>query len=181
MFTKLSSLILRSRGWTVEGSTSKKLAKKLYVVVPHTHWKDFFLGLLLRSSENFEAGFIGKKALFRFPLGGIMRALGGIPIDRSKGRQFIDQVIEKINESERITLTIAPEGTRKRVSKLKSGFYFIAKGANIPYVLIKFDVKNKKFVFSEPMYATNDKTIDMKRVTDFFSGTVGFVEENSFF
>ncbi len=180
MFHWLSKKILGLRGWTLEGDVQRDLPKKMYVVVPHTHWRDFFLGLSLRSAYKFDVGFIGKKSLFVFPLGIIMRSLGGIPIDRSKGKNFIESTIEAFKGREKVSISIAPEGTRKQVKKLKAGFYHISRGANIPYILVKFDVGNKKFVFSEPIYPGPEKREEMDKVEDFFRGTVGFVKEYSF-
>jgi 1-acyl-sn-glycerol-3-phosphate acyltransferase len=87
----------------------------------------FSLGLLIRSSIRLRIHFVGKSSLFRLPFGGLFRRMGGYPVDRSKSHNYVDAVASIFKEKEEFRLTIAPEGTRKKVDRLKSGFYYIAQ------------------------------------------------------
>jgi 1-acyl-sn-glycerol-3-phosphate acyltransferase len=124
--------------------------------------------------------FIGKKSLFKPPFGAVFRALGGYPVDRSKNNNFVDAVVEIFDSKEKFSIALAPEGTRKKVDKIKTGFYYIAKGANIPIILVRFDYANKEVTFSDPFYTTDNKEADLKFIDDHFRGTLGKIPENSY-
>ena len=149
------------------------LNKFVIAVVPHTSYMDFFLGLLIRKVWNEQINFVGKKSLFTFPFGYIFRRLGGEPIDRSKNNDMVSATVKVFQKREKFRLTIAPEGTRKKVEKWKTGFYYIAKGAQVPIVLIAFDFGKKQVKISEPMLTTDDKEADFKVYESFFKGVVG--------
>ena len=150
MFSWLTRTIFKLWGWKTEGEIPNHIPKKLYVVVPHTSNWDFPVGILLKYAYNMEVGFIGKASLFKFPFGWLFKLMGGIPVDRSRTKGFKEAVIETIKSQERFCTAIAPEGKRGKVDKLKTGFYHIAVGADIPLVYVKFDWKNKIVAFSEP-------------------------------
>ncbi len=180
MFSRLSQMIFRLIGWKNTGSNPKHLDKYMVVVVPHTSNWDFPLGLLARSAWNLDIKYVGKKEMFRWPLGGLMKWLGGYPVDRSKATNFVSAVVKLIKEKDKFALCIAPEGTRKKVNKLKRGFYFMAKGAQIPMILVKFDYENKEVNWSEPFYPTDDEDADMQYIYDHFRGVKGKIAANSF-
>ena len=117
-------------------------------VVPHTHWLDFFLGLVVRSILGIEINYIGKKSLFDGPFGWFLRWTGGTPVDRSKNTNTVDSVVEVFQNKKIFRFALAPEGTRNKVDKLKTGFYYIAKKANVPIVLVAFDFGKKEVKFS---------------------------------
>ena len=172
--SRISQFILKILGWKIEGGVPGDLQKYLVVVVPHTSNWDFPLGVLARSAVRLKhLKFIGKSSLFRFPYGFIFRGLGGYPVDRSKSTGYVDAVIDIFKKEESFATTIAPEGTRSRVDKLKSGFYYIADGAKVPMILTQFDYGTKTVRFREPFYTTGDKDADMKIIDDFFRGAIG--------
>lgn len=176
----LSRKILQWWGWKVEGSYPYHEKKNIVIPIPHTSNWDFPIGILLRNAYDFKIGFVAKSTLFRFPLGGLMKWLGGIPVNRKKSANFVDSVVEAYDEREEMSVCIAPEGTRRRVDKLKTGFYYIALGANIPIVMIRWDWGQKTLTWSEPFYPTGDKEADFDVIYKFFEGAVGKIPENSF-
>jgi 1-acyl-sn-glycerol-3-phosphate acyltransferase len=180
MFSGVSSFILRKLGWEIVGDYPHDIQKKVIIVVPHTSNWDFPLGLLFRSSLKAKIHFVGKESLFRFPHGFIFRWLGGFPVKRDKNYNQVDQIVQYFNDRNEFALTLAPEGTRKKVDKLKTGFYHIAVKAKVPIVMIKFDCAEKQFVIHQPYYPTGVIEDDMKFVTAFFKGTIGLNPENSF-
>ena len=97
-----------------------------------------------------------------------MRGLGGEPIERSRSYNRVEQMVNAIKEQEHFVLVITPEGTRSKVDRWKTGFYHIARGADIPVVPAAFDFKNKKMVFGAPMDMTGDVVADFKAMHEFF-------------
>ncbi len=180
MFSAISAFILRLMGWKFEGDFPRELKKFMLIAIPHTSNWDFPMGLLIRSALKIDIKFVGKDSLFKPPFGGIFKALGGYPVDRSRRSNFVDAVVDIYNEKEEFRVCIAPEGTRKKVTELKTGFYYIAKGANIPIVMIAFDWGSMTFRISEPFYPTDDKQADFAHIKQFFKGTVGKNPELSF-
>ncbi len=167
-------------GWTIEGTFPSHLEKCVIAVVPHTSWVDFFLGLLIRRVWNEEINYVGKKSLFKAPFGWFFRWMGGAPVDRSKNNDTVSATAEVFKNRKKFRLTLAPEGTRKKVIKWKSGFYYIAKSADVPVLLIAFDFGKKQIKVSEPHYTTDDKEVDFKVYEAFFKGVVGYVPEYSY-
>ncbi len=160
-------------GWKFVGTFPQELKKCVIAVAPHTSNWDVVVGMATRSVMPIRgAKFLGKQELFRGILGPFMRWIGGVPVDRSKKSNTVEQVAEACRKSERFILAIAPEGTRKRVDSLKTGFWHMAKAAGIPIVLAGLDYKHKAVVFSEPFHPQNEAE-DFKRIYTFFSGIEG--------
>ena len=162
-------------GWSLKGEFPSHLKKCVIAVVPHTSWWDFLLGILVRKVWNEEINYIGKKSLFDSPFGWFFRWTGGAPIDRSKINDTVSAVTKVFESKQLFRLALSPEGTRKKVDKWKTGFYYIAKSANIPIVLVAFDYGRKEIKISKPYCPTEDKTTDFKNYEDFFIGVTGKV------
>src|SRR5690606_37892601 len=112
--------------------------------------------------SGIKINFIGKDSLFKGPFGFIFRSLGGTPVDRSKSNNLVDAIVNVFNEKEEFRLALSPEGTRKKIAQWKTGFYYIAKGANVPIVMATLDFSKKQVKISEPFYTTDDKEKDFK-------------------
>src|SRR2546430_128791 len=124
MLRSIYLLIFKLIGWRVEGSFPPDLKKYIIAVAPHTSNWDFVIGVMARSILNIQrARFLGKSQLFKAPFGWFFRAIGGHPVDRSSSHDMVHQVATIFNEHNEFILAIAPEGTRKKVTKLKTGFY----------------------------------------------------------
>lgn len=177
---KLSGYILDKLGWKVITRFKFDIDKYVFAVVPHTSNWDFFLGLLVRSKIGFKANYIGKHTLFIWPLGVIMKALGGIPVNRKSSKNFVDQIADEYKNRKKLAIALAPEGTRSKVDKLKTGFYYIAKAASVPIVLTKFDYGKKEIVFEEAFYPTEDSEKDLAFINDYFQGVLGKNPRKSF-
>ena len=166
-------------GWKTEGKFHFELPKSIFIVAPHTHSFDFFLGLAIRKKLHFEfVHFLGKSELFWPPLSWFLRYLGAYPVDRHNKHNMVDQVVAIFNKKERFHLALSPEGTRKKVTKLKSGFYHIAKNANIPIVMVGFDFAKRTVVFAEPFFASTDEKGDKYKIVQFFKQFKGYIPEN---
>jgi 1-acyl-sn-glycerol-3-phosphate acyltransferase len=167
-------------GWKATGfSDFDSVKKAVLIAVPHTSWHDFYIGVLLRSAIGIETNFVGKKGLFKFPIGWFFRWLGGAPVERKKNENQVEAIARLFEEKEVFRMTMAPEGTRKKVAEWRTGFYYIAKATNVPIIMFTLDFENKENKFSEPFYPTEDKEADFKFMHKFFEGVKGKVPEYS--
>lgn len=102
-----------------------------------------------------------------------MRWLGGHPVDRSKHSHLVGQVVALFNQKEDFAISLAPEGTRKKVTEFKSGFYYIAKGAQVPVICVKMDYAHRTVTFSPPFYPTENAQEDLRNLWNHFLGVQG--------
>ena len=165
-------------GWKILGDI-RLLNKCVIIVAPHTHWLDFFVALPVRRILNLEINFIGKKELFFFPLKYFLKYLGGSPVNRNSKSKTVDLIADKFNDKKIYRLALSPEGTRKKVDKWKTGFYYIAKKTKVPIVSAALDFENKKILISKPYHLTNDIEKDMINLQSFFEGVKGKIPEYS--
>lgn len=168
-------------GWKISGEMSPKIKKSVIIVVPHTSWYDFFVGLFTRGILGLQMNFVGKKELFTFPLGFYFKSIGGAPLDRSKHENKVDAIASIFEKNDEFRLAIAPEGTRKKVKEWKTGFYYIALKANVPIIPVAFDYEHKEVKLFEPFYPTKDKDADFEKLQSLFRGIKGKKPENSFY
>ncbi|MBK8518865.1 MAG: 1-acyl-sn-glycerol-3-phosphate acyltransferase [Saprospiraceae bacterium] len=173
MLEFISSVILKLWGFRVTGPDPEVIPKKVYAVYPHTSNWDFLLGILIKFAIPINVNYVGKESLFKWPWAWLFRWLGGIPVDRKKSTNFVDGMVNLYKKYDRLAFAIAPEGTRKRVQKFKTGFYYIAHNANVPLIFVKFDFGNKLVAFSEPFYTTGVYADDIKLIINHFKGTIG--------
>lgn len=160
--------------WKIEGTFPKSINKYVMIVAPHTSWVDFPLGLLIKWAMDFDTNYIGKDSLFKGPFGFFFRWVGGMPVDRSKSNNFVDAVVALFKKEKSLKLTLAPEGTRKKVDKWKTGFYYIAKGANVPIVMTALDFENRVVKIAEPYYTTDNMEADFEHFKKFYEGLKGY-------
>ncbi|HEU5290892.1 MAG TPA: lysophospholipid acyltransferase family protein [Cyclobacteriaceae bacterium] len=180
MLRQICYLILKLAGWKAAGQFPYELKKYVVIVGPHTSNWDFIIGVLFRKALRLEkARYLGKKELFDPPFGFIFRWLGGYPVDRSKNKNMVEEVVKVFNEHDEFGIALSPEGTRKRVDKLRTGFYNIAKGANVPIVMVGLDYANKQVVFAEPFRVTDNQEADFDHILKFFRPIQGKFPEKS--
>ncbi len=173
-------ILLKLWGWKFETVYPVQTKSSVVVVMPHTSYWDFPVGILLRPIIHLNTRFIAKHSLFNFPLGYLMRGLGGIPVNRDKAITFVDAVVQLYKNDPHLILTITPEGTRSKVDKLKRGFYQIAMKAGVPIVCCKFDWGTKTIGFDAPFYLTGDYEKDLPQILNYFKGTHGRHPERDF-
>ena len=157
----------RRSGWTIAGTLPPD-PKFILMGASHTSNWDFLIFLGAVQALGRKVHFIGKHSLFRWPLGGFMRALGGIPVDRSARQDLVGQVVAQIDAHEEFVLVIAPEGTRSRTTAWKTGFYQIALKAKVPIVAAGPDYPTRRGVFGPLIRPTGDYGQDMKPAFAFF-------------
>ena len=167
-------------GWKITGTIDKKVKKCVMMVIPHTCNFDFFLGIFTRGILGIEMNFVGKKELFVFPFGYYFRSIGGAALDRSGGKNLVDAIVDIFNSREVFRLAIAPEGTRKKVTELRTGFYYIALKANVPIIPVAFDFGKKEVKLGEPFVPTGDFDTDLKVLSSFYDGVKGKYPEKQY-
>lgn len=150
---RAAAAMLRLFGWKFSGEAFADQKKFVIIVAPHTSNWDFVVGVLAKFAVGIRVTFLGKDALFKFPLGILMRALGGRPVDRTSKSDVVTQTAELIARSERIIIALAPEGTRRAVAAWRSGFWWIAHKAQIPILPVALDFAAREIrIF--PLYET---------------------------
>lgn len=161
--------ILKMAGWRVE-ITAPHLDKCIICVAPHTSNWDFILGLLAYKSLGREANFLMKEFWFFWPMGSLMRRLGGIPVPNkgSKG-ELSHYLVEELGRRSYMNLAVTPEGTRSRTSKWRRGFLYIAAGAKVPIQLGVIDYKSRRIIIRDSFTPTGDVDRDMAVVKQYYS------------
>jgi 1-acyl-sn-glycerol-3-phosphate acyltransferase len=168
----LSRLGLRLAGWKLSGAPPTE-RKYVLIAVPHTSNWDFPITLAIAFVFGFDLFWMGKDSLFRGPAGPIMRWLGGISVNRSASNNLVQQMVDAYNSHESLVVAIPPEGTRSRVEKWKTGFYYIAVGANVPIALGFLDYKRKVGGFLPTFYPTGDAEKDIAEIRKQYAGIEG--------
>ena len=152
----------------------QSLPKFVVAIGPHTSNWDFPLGLLVRSASGLtKIRYIGKSSLFRPPFGWLFKAMGGYPVERSESRHQVDAYIDLFHTHKEFAVVIAPEGTRKKVDKLKTGYYYIAKGAGIPIVPAIMDYPSRTVTFCDAFMPGDDEHADQLRVATIIASGKG--------
>lgn len=167
-------------GWKITGWMDPSIRKSVLMVMPHTSWHDFYIGLFARGIIGLEMHYVAKKELFDSPFGWWFRWMGGAPLDRSGSLNTVDAIVRVFQSREVFRMAIAPEGTRKKVNELKSGFYYIALNAEVPIIPIAFDYGKKEVKIGNPFYPTGDYQSDLEVLSETYNGVVGRFPEQSF-
>lgn len=178
LYSRLALLCLRLAGWTPLLEVPPSL-RVVAVIAPHTHNNDFWVGLGWLLATRVPLRWVAKKQIFREPLGAILRALGGIALDRSKrGGQFVNEAAKIIKNSTEIVLALAPEGSRSHMPYWKTGFYYMALESNAVIGILIIDWKNKRVGLSNYIEPTGDINSDFRKIAAYLDGIEGCIPEN---
>lgn len=161
----------RMRGWKAEGAPPAD-RRCVILAAPHTSNWDFVNVLGLTNALGIKAHFMGKTSLFRWPMRRFMLDMGGVPIDRSASRNYVDAIVAEFAARKEFMLIIAAEGTRSAVTQWRTGFYHIAMGAGVPLVLGYVDYARKVGGLGPAIMPTGDYEADMRQIVDFYRDKV---------
>ena len=171
-------------GWKVVGE-KPKYKKVLLIIEPHTSNWDLIIGLLTMCVLGGKLKFLIKSEAMFFPLNLILKPLGAIPVNRNRDKSTtksnIDMICEKIESLDEAVLAISPKGTRGKVNKLKTGFYYIAKRENIPLALGFVDYEKKISGIGDTYFIEGDFDYEVKKLNEFYKDKKGIHPENNFF
>jgi len=165
---RLCAALLRICGWRLAGAMPDR-AKLVLIAAPHSSWWDGFWGLIMKSALGIDVSFMAKRELFAGPLGWLLRRAGGVPIERSQSSGVVEQMTARFAASERLWLGIAPEGTRKRVTKWKNGFWHIARKAGVPILPVYFDYPSRTIGLGPLFETTGDIAADLAALHAFYA------------
>jgi len=163
---------LRLWGWNLEGRIPD-VAKGVLIVAPHSSNWDFFIGVGAMFSLGLRVVFLGKHTLFAWPLGPVMRWLGGFPVDRRSATGVVDETVRLFASKKKMILALAPEGTRRAVEKWKTGFYRVATAAQVPVIPVVLDWGRKTIEFGDKFDTTGDIDRDLAALGEVFSEAEG--------
>ena len=174
---RLSRLIARSLmtlfGWRIEADIPD-LSKAVLVGAPHTSNWDFILTLGTQFALGVKISWMIKHTVFRWPVKGFLKWLGGVPIDRANGSDgIVNQIIEEFDRREKFIIAIMPEGTRSKTGRWKTGFYHIAQGAAVPLVMVRFDYGRKVMGIEPTLDLSGDMEADIAHIQSLFAGVDG--------
>ena len=167
LLRRLLLWLYRAQGWKAVG-TPPADKRCVIIAAPHTSNWDFMYFLGLTDALNVKAHFMGKLALFRWPIERFIRDMGGVPVDRSGGHDQVAQMIAEFGRRREFMLTVAPEGTRGAVRVWRTGFYHIALGAKVPLVCGLMDYGTKTGGLGPAIWPSGDYRADMKKVAEFY-------------
>lgn len=167
-------LIFRLQGWKITNTLPDEIKKCVLLTVPHTSNWDFVIGMAAMKIMKLSKHFTIKKEWLRFPFKRFLLSGGAIPIDRSKKNSLgekkstVELMVELFDTHDEIRLIIPPEGTRSRVEKWKSGFYYVALQAKVPIALGYMDYEKRECGIGKLIYPSGDYKADMKEIMDFY-------------
>ena len=173
----LSSVWLWFFGWKIEGKLDYPI-KAVAIAYPHTSNWDLPFMLAIGYQLGIRPSWLGKRQIFRWPFGGFMRWLGGVPVDRSARTNMVAQAVERFREVDQLFLVVPPSATRHRAEHWRSGFYHIARGAGVPILCTFLDYTRKVGGIGPPVIPTGDIRADMDRIRAFYRGIEGKYPQN---
>lgn len=168
----IARLLLFAFGWRFEG-TVPNVAKAVAIAAPHTSGWDFLLGMAVVFAAGADIKWMGKHTFVRGPLSGVLRWLGGIPVDRRAPQGLVERSVAEFERRDKLILGLAPEGTRKKVERWKMGFYRIAEGAGVPILPVYFDYGRKVIGFGPLVMPSGDVAADLEKIGSVYEGVVG--------
>lgn len=173
----LARWLMRVAGWRFEGDLPN-VPKLVFIVAPHTSNWDFLVCVVAMFAMGIRVTFLGKDTLFRGPLGMIMRWLGGVPVFRHAPRNVVEQTIDHIRAAPRIALGLSPEGTRKKLPAWRTGFHYVARGADVPIVPVALDYSTRTVRIFPQHRAADSVDDDLRVLGALFSARMAFRPDN---
>lgn len=174
----LAIALLWLGGWKAVG---RELGTRRFVLIgaPHTSNWDFPLMLMVVLKLRLRLFWMGKHTLFPFGCGWLMKWLGGIPVDRAKAHNVVQQTVDQYRQHPDLVVLVPPEGTRSKVERWKTGFYHIAVQAEVPILLGYVDAAKKEAGLADFYYPSGDLEKDMEEIRKFYAGKRGIRPENA--
>ncbi len=174
----LARMILRMSGWNIYSRVSLDIPRAVIIMAPHTSNWDFVIGRLAFFVYGIKPKILIKKEAFKGVLGPILRWMGGVPVDRGHSQNTVKKITQEFERHDRFYLLITPEGTRRRVTRWKKGFYFIALTAKVPIFFGFLDYLRKEGGVGKMIHPSGDFESDFKIIEDFYRDKTARHPEN---
>jgi len=175
---KFAEKFLNIFGWKLLNGIGEIPPKAIMIGAGHTSNFDFLWSSVAYKALGVKAHFLIKKEAFFFPLAGLLRKAGGIPVDRKRKSNIVQDVVNEFNNREKFILSIAPEGTRKPVKTWKEGYHRIAKGANVPILIGVFNYKTKEVGVMRAYHLQGDAKFDTLEIMKIYKDVGAKYPEN---
>lgn len=172
LIRRIARIIFRMIGWKVS-IIDPPASSYVFIGAPHTTNWDFGILMLFATAYKVPVHWMGKDSLFKGPLGFIITALGGIPVNRSASTNFVDQAAAMFAKEKDLIIALSPEGTRGKSTRWRTGFYYIALKAKVPVVMAFLDYKKKVCGLGPALYPTGDINADFEKIKDFYKDFTG--------
>jgi len=172
MLKTIATWLLALLGWKAVASPERPL-KAVLIAYPHTSNWDAFYALLVKLALGLDAHWAGKDSMFRPPIGGLLRKMGGVPVNRRERTGFVEQMVAEFAARQRFTLAIAPEGTRSLTAGWKSGFYRMALAAQVPVALGFMDYARREGGILAYLTLTGDRDADLAAIARHYADRPG--------
>lgn len=177
MWRYIARFILRAAGWK-KLPWPEGVKKCICIEAPHTSMWDFVWGKLFFVAEGLPVGVMIKKEMFFFPFGPVLKWLGSIPVDRSRASHMVDDMVKYINSKDTLIFIITPEGTRRKVTRWKQGFYHIAMKSGLPVAVSFLDYKTKTAGVIKMFQPTGNYEKDIKEIKACYKDVTAKYPEN---
>ena len=165
-----SVAFLKLTGWKIVGQLPADARKSVFIAAPHTSNWDLPYTLMVAFALRLNIYWMGKAQIFRWPFGPLMRWLGGVAVQREQANNLVAASVQALQNSDGpVQLVVPPEGTRSKVRYWKTGFYYIALGAQVPIVMSFLDYGNKVSGLGPMFEPTGDIEADMVRIKAFYA------------
>jgi 1-acyl-sn-glycerol-3-phosphate acyltransferase len=168
----IGRLAMRVRGWRITGELPD-LPKFVIIVAPHTSNWDFFVGLSAKWALGLKVSWIAKHTVFRWPIAGALKRLGGIPVVRDRPQGVVQDVVDAFREREQMVFALAPEGTRRRVAHWRSGYWHVARAARVPIVPVALDYALRMIYIGPPHETSASLEDDEQKLRRYFARIKG--------
>ncbi len=178
LLRSFSRLMLALTGWKIRGGELEH-QRCVLIGAPHTSNWDFPLMIMAVLALRLRVFWMGKHTLFPFPFAGLMKWLGGIPIDRSRPHNVVRETVRQYEQHDELIVLVPPEGTRSKVERWKTGFYHIASNAGVPILLGYVDAGKKEAGFADFYQPSGNVEQDLAEIRKFYAGKKGLKAANT--
>ncbi len=168
IFSLIGKILYKILGWTYDELPEYWFKKQVVVGFPHVSNMDTVLAFTYMKIAKIDAKLLVKAEWFFWPMSIFLKSLGGVPVKRDRSTGFVDKIVEEFNKSDKFILAMVPEGTRKNVARIRTGFWNIAKGANVPIVFWYLDNKEKRTKWLGYMMPGEVMEDDLLKIRDIY-------------
>ena len=170
LFSWIGRLLYFFIGWTYDPLPDYWDKKSVVIGFPHTKNMDTFRALTYIKIAKVNARLLVKASWFFFPMSLLLKSLGGLPVKRNKASGFVGSVVDEFNNREELVVALVPEGTRKQVATIKTGFWHIAKGANVPIICWYLDNRQKRTRWIGKIDPGDSLEADLLKIKEIYEG-----------